>query len=355
MSRPILFYAKGITTMAALNGIYLNRRTVCRKLIGTTLFLVFSMFSFVFRKSLTDFTEKRLEILTTVYFYTQPLLCFIQASVFFAKSGVILNNLTKVLRDLELADRQRIRKVSFRLLSIWFAVNLSVSLTKVYFIVRRAALEGIDLMKYDAMYIVIVFLVTASMMSNYIDFGCFLLLFHVYCGHVLTMNCFLKIKWNGFQLQDRGFTRKMLIQLKRRQSQKQSIQDSLAILPVLWFLDFFLAGSAMAIISRTFASHTTILVTQLLPVLENVILVTISVSIMDTLREKELTKVREAVDAIVHNVGKFTNEHMALMKELANYDTKIEAYGLFTINKSFLLSFLGSVVSFSVLLIEITT
>ncbi|KAI1309136.1 hypothetical protein HDE_00185 [Halotydeus destructor] len=167
------------------------------------------------------------------------------------------------------------------------------------------------------------------------------------------MNWFLSIKWNDYRLQDEGYAREILIQLRRKQSLKRALVDSLAILPVIWFADVFMAGSAMVIVVKSQYSLAPVMV-KLLPMIENMVMTALTVFLLDMYKEKEVTKVTQTLDVMFKRVGNFTNEHIALVNELGKCNADIDACGLFAVNRSFLLSFFGAVISFSVLLIQVT-
>ncbi|KAI1309152.1 hypothetical protein HDE_00177 [Halotydeus destructor] len=348
MSGSVFSFVKGITILSACNGVYLNRGNKWSQGLAIAWLLFYVESTYLIQADMrSKFTEWKY-LLAYLYYLSLPLFRMGHAMVVFRQSGAILENLAKVLRDLKPCNRNRIHKMSFVLLLLWIVSNVILSVVKGYYyhqeLMRTKQVQTI--LRYS------VFMID-SIVSNYIDFGILLFTFNVYCGHILTLNYLLTIKWSWHRMNDDDFPREVLIELRKKQSLKQSVQDTLAILPVIWFLDFFMAGSAMVIVGRRLTSHN-MLIIQMLPIAENVIMVVICVSVMDVLRDRELAKIPEAVDAIVTSVGSLTNEHLALMKQLAQYNNDINACGLFNINKSFLLSFLGAVISFSVLLIQMT-
>ncbi|KAI1309141.1 hypothetical protein HDE_00182 [Halotydeus destructor] len=227
--------------------------------------------------------------------------------------------------------------MSFVLLSVFFLVNVTLGAAQAYYYSQTFA----NFQQYIPK-------------VGMISLGCLLYLFNAYCGHLVAVNCFLNIKWNDYRLQDEGYAREILIQLRRKQSLKQALVDSLAILPVIWFTDIFMAGSAMTIVVKSQYSQALVMV-KLLPMIGNVAMTSLTVFLLDMYKEKEATKITQTLDVMFNSVEKFTNEHIALMKEFGKCNADIDACGLLSVNRSFLLSFFGAVISFSVLLIQVTT
>ncbi|KAI1297433.1 hypothetical protein HDE_04573 [Halotydeus destructor] len=293
--------------------------------------------------------EDEEHVLANTYYILQPLLRMLHAIIVFGKSRRVLDNLVNVLGEMNLGNRKSVRKMSLVLFILWLAINVVLGTIESYFYYLedlRANRINPEEWKGYSVYVIL------CLVSTYIDFGCLFYMFNVYCCHKLVMNCLLTMKWSNYQLNDVNFVREKLIQLRRYRSLSQSVQDSLAILIVIWFADIFMAGSAMVIVGQTLSLY--MLVSQLLPLIENVAMLVISVCVMDGFRDRQLSKAEEVVDALVKNSGAFAHEHLTLMTELTKCDTGIDACGLFTLNRSFLLAFLGSVISFTVLLIQIT-
>lgn len=135
---------------------------------------------------------------------------------------------------------------------------------------------------------------------------------------------------------------------------KSQFNDYFNVLPLLWYTYVFFAMSSYTVYFKINVQNILVGIFTTMDIGQQTIS-TMIVPILISHFNDQISEQLEHISHIVVNSKGDTVLKVRLINQLENCDLKLTGWGLFNVNKDFVLNFVSAVISFSVLILQITT